>query len=1205
MILLLLIAGTMTTGQTVPEYMYYKFNTAGDQQNFASAPVGTNPAVLNGLATGPTGQFGDALIGNGATSGSNRLNTGWATNLPSSGWTIAMWLNNFPATSSTTYYYFGDVSAQSFRCFTGGVAGNGNLLLRGTGFTDVPINGLAPGPIVIHLVYTGSEVKVFKNGVFSNTVAQGSVNFSGAGPFLVGGYSTSNSFSAGTLMDEFRMYNRPLSDAEVLSTWNQSLPLVTGPTVVTLAATAITNVGATLNGTVNANNASTAVTFEYGLTTSYGSVVAGVPSPVTGTSATPVSASIAGLQPNTTYHFRVVGVNANGSANGNDMTFTTAFSPPVVVTTAATAPGLNGATLNGTVNASGASTAVSFQYGTTVAYGLTATAVPSPVTGTSVTPVSAAIAGLTPNTLYHFRVVGTNSGGTSNGNDMTFTTAGPPVVTTMPPSNVNTTSATLNGNINANNLVTTVSFNWGLTTAYGTNVPATPGTVSGTVTTPVSANIAGLTNGVTYHYQCVGVNAGGTVYGADAMFTAGCPATGPAGPITGASTACQGATGVIYSTAPITNATGYTWTVPTGGTITAGANTTTITVSYSPTASSGNVTVTGVGTCGSGAPSSLPVTVNTMPVPVITGPAVACENSTGNVYATQAGMTGYTWTVSSGGTVTAGSGTNSITVSWSTIGARTVTVNYANSNGCIAATATSYAVTVNARPAPTITGNNAVCQGTSVVYTTQSGMTNYAWSVSAGGIITAGGTSTSNVATVLWNGTGAQTVSVNYTNAGSCSAASPVAYAVTVNPTPVPVIGSGNNPCVNSTNNVYYTESGMTNYVWAISPGGVITSGGTTSTVHVSWNVAGLQWISVSYTNATNCTATNPTQLQVFVNPVPAAAGPVTGTAAVCAGTNGVAYSCDEVFNATSYTWVLPAGATIATGAGTRNITVNFSASAVSGSIKVAGNNECGNGPFSPSFAVTVNPLPAAAGAITGPASVCAGATGVAYSVPVITGATAYAWTVPAGAVITSGATTRNILVTFGTAPLTGTITVKGTNACGEGAASPPFSVTVNEVPAAPVVTVNGTELTSSAASGNQWYYEGTAIPGATGQTYTVVSNTGYYWCTVTINGCTSPVSNMVWVVITGMGDLNNSRFKVYPVPNDGLFTVSLTGKAGESFTIQVFNQIGTKIVERRDVMANGTVEEQIDLRPVASGIYSVVILNGDSRIVRKVLINR
>ena len=95
------------------------------------------------------------------------------------------------------------------------------------------------------------------------------------------------------------------------------------PTVTTFAATTVTASGATLNGTVNANNLSTTVTFEYGLTTAYGSTITAAESPVIGSANTAASAAISGLLPNTIYHYRAVGVNIGGTTNGLDQTFTT------------------------------------------------------------------------------------------------------------------------------------------------------------------------------------------------------------------------------------------------------------------------------------------------------------------------------------------------------------------------------------------------------------------------------------------------------------------------------------------------------------------------------------------------------------------------------------------------------------------------------------------------------------------------------------------------------------------------------------------------------------------------------------------------------------------------------------------------------------------------------------------------------------------
>ena len=98
---------------------------------------------------------------------------------------------------------------------------------------------------------------------------------------------------------------------------------IAAPTATTNAASGITATTATLNGTVNANGTSTTVTFDYGLTTGYGSTATAAQSPVTGSTNTAVSAAISGLSCNTLYHFRVNGVNGGGTTNGLDATFTT------------------------------------------------------------------------------------------------------------------------------------------------------------------------------------------------------------------------------------------------------------------------------------------------------------------------------------------------------------------------------------------------------------------------------------------------------------------------------------------------------------------------------------------------------------------------------------------------------------------------------------------------------------------------------------------------------------------------------------------------------------------------------------------------------------------------------------------------------------------------------------------------------------------
>jgi len=185
--------------------------------------------------------------------------------------------------------------------------------------------------------------------------------------------------------------------------------------------------GATLNGTVNANNSSTAAEFEYGVTPAYGMTATADQSPVTGNTSTAVSKGVTGLSANTTYHYRVVATNVGGTTYGADRTFTTGSLPPTATTDAASNITATGATLNGTVNAHNDSTTVTFHYGPTMAYGMTATADQSPTTGSTGTAVSKGITGLSPGATYHYRVVAQNGSGTRYGSDMLFDTTLPDI----------------------------------------------------------------------------------------------------------------------------------------------------------------------------------------------------------------------------------------------------------------------------------------------------------------------------------------------------------------------------------------------------------------------------------------------------------------------------------------------------------------------------------------------------------------------------------------------------------------------------------------------------------------------------------------------------------------------------------------------------------------------------------------------------------
>jgi DNA-binding beta-propeller fold protein YncE len=192
------------------------------------------------------------------------------------------------------------------------------------------------------------------------------------------------------------------------------------PTAETKAASSIGEAAATLKGTVNPKGAETKYYFEYGTTISYGSKTAEA-SAGSGTGNVEVSKEITGLSRNTTYHFRVVATNVNGTTDGADQQFTTLNS---VITGSATGITATEAVVHGTVNPHGLATTDDFEYGLTTLYGTT---VPVPAesagSGTTVFGKGALLLGLLPSTTYHYRFVGKNSEGTIDGKDATFTTA--------------------------------------------------------------------------------------------------------------------------------------------------------------------------------------------------------------------------------------------------------------------------------------------------------------------------------------------------------------------------------------------------------------------------------------------------------------------------------------------------------------------------------------------------------------------------------------------------------------------------------------------------------------------------------------------------------------------------------------------------------------------------------------------------------------
>jgi len=315
----------------------------------------------------------------------------------------------------------------------------------------------------------------------------------------------------------------------------------------------------------------------------------------------------------------------------------------------------------------------------------------------------------------------------------------------------------------------------------------------------------------------------------------------------------------IDNTSQLTDATtGGTWssdansiaTVDNTGLVT-GVNNGVATISYSITNGNGCTTIV-----------TADVHVHSIPVvPAITGIFTVCRNSNTTL---SNSLTGGTW--SSGNTLIATVNSSTGIVTGISAGNTTITYIYTDGYGC--SSSVTQNVIVYALPAPTLTGPNPICLGDTGVYKTESGQYNYAWHVGNGTII-AGGSNTDDSIVIVWINAGAKSINVNYNNANGCSGAASATVANAVGSSPV--ITGPASVCQNSSGNIYKAPPGKFDYAWAVSAGGVITAGGTStdSSITVTWNTAGNQIVTINYADPGGCNAASPTQFNVTVNPLP------------------------------------------------------------------------------------------------------------------------------------------------------------------------------------------------------------------------------------------------------------------------------------------------------------------------------------------------
>lgn len=195
------------------------------------------------------------------------------------------------------------------------------------------------------------------------------------------------------------------------------------PRVVSTSSSGLAPTAATLTAQINPEFAPTTYSFQYGLTTGYGSQTLLSPSIGEDGSVHAASTEISRLQPGTTYHFRVLATNINGTTPGPDQTFSTPDFP-AVPESYVSAVTQTSVMLNAGVRPNFSPTSYAFQFGRTRAYGTNIGGVVG--SDGTVHSLSAPVSGLSPETTYHFRLLATNAIGTTAGPDVKFLTEAPP-----------------------------------------------------------------------------------------------------------------------------------------------------------------------------------------------------------------------------------------------------------------------------------------------------------------------------------------------------------------------------------------------------------------------------------------------------------------------------------------------------------------------------------------------------------------------------------------------------------------------------------------------------------------------------------------------------------------------------------------------------------------------------------------------------------
>ncbi|WP_395052416.1 LamG-like jellyroll fold domain-containing protein [Flavobacterium sp.] len=420
----------------------YQFDFDG---NTNSSGTGTFNGFTNtgaGIATyvnNRLGQTNEAInIPNNLTFAYNGVSAN-APSLPvvNSARTLSFWVKFINDTDDRTYMPVGWGTSsvnQAFGFWRNGVQNTFYTWGAGNDY-NVPqnnsqIQATNNGWVHIAMTHNGTTLTIYYNGVDVGNYPR-TLNTFGPSDLTLNRFVNNGNSATGVALqlDDLKIYNTALTGTQIASLYSTNTTGTTPamPTITNVSATNIGNTTATINYTVNANNAATTTEIRYG-TSPGGTLQTQTGGNASGTTPTLLSVSLTGLTPNTTYDYNVWAFNSEGTSFLNSsLTFTTTGSTAVPVITSVNASNITNtaATINFDVNTNGIASPTNIFYGTS-ASALTSSASGPVVTSNSATNHTINLSSLTPNTIYYYYVRAINANGQTASAVNQFTTLATP-----------------------------------------------------------------------------------------------------------------------------------------------------------------------------------------------------------------------------------------------------------------------------------------------------------------------------------------------------------------------------------------------------------------------------------------------------------------------------------------------------------------------------------------------------------------------------------------------------------------------------------------------------------------------------------------------------------------------------------------------------------------------------------------------------------